>query len=106
MTTPYTRLDMANITIDPELCKRLDKAIYSSTPAPEMAIARANLYRTEMVDYIVNHSEFTREWTANHCLFFLFSLASRIKLDEGAHICERMNANASMAHTQLKAWDK
>lgn len=102
-------LTTANITIDPELCKRLDKHLYSNQPEySNYPVEKAMLYRRELMDYIRTYNAELADSLAKHPhgLYYLYCFAQRVCQDHAKHECERRHANIQSARTQLKAWDK
>ena len=99
------RIVTANLNIDPELCKRMDAAIYSTLKsAPKAIIDRANVYRSELVELIHNYNQHIAEIERNAGLYHLCCIAERLAADWAEHDHERGRSNAQTARTQLANW--
>lgn len=93
-----------NLTIDPEMCKRLDRAIYGNQPISAYVQSKADLYRSEMVDLLTRLNPEIAKKESNHCLYRIYTIIEFIQFEEGKHVNERMHANVHTAHEQLKNW--
>jgi hypothetical protein len=94
----------ANINIDPEICKAIDRLIYSNKPKSVYVLLKADLWRSELLEYIRTYNPTLADKCKDKGLYYLYCLAERLRLDEGARINERMHANA---HTNnLKTGNK
>jgi hypothetical protein len=103
-------LQTENIIIDPEICKALDKHftdIYNKTGIwldNGYKGSKYKLYQSELLSYIRSYNPLLADKCKTNCLYYLYSLADQLRLEEGQHVNERMVANAHTAHEQLKNW--
>ena len=72
-----------NITIDPELCKRLDTAIYQTDTPPQVAIDKASLYRTEILTLLAKYNQELADKLKTRSLYYLYCVLTRVIQDEG-----------------------
>ena len=100
-----TLIATANMNIDPELCKRLDKAIYGlETVLPRTVVDRANVIREELVDALRLIDPKIADHEKGSCLYRLCTVIESIRLERGREENERGRANMQTAHNQLKNW--
>ena len=60
-------IQTTNLVIDPELCKRLDAAVYSGK-APQAAIDKFNLYHSELIELLSKINPELAKSQADSCL--------------------------------------
>ena len=94
------KIETKNLTIDPELCKRLDKNFYSKN-SNSAVIAKSKLYREELLDLIRSYNSEVAEIEKSAGLFRLCTIIQILQLDFGKHDSERCHANMQTAHNQL-----
>lgn len=98
------KITTTDMTIYPDMCQRLDKAIYGNAPAPERAVKLAQVYRSELVEYISRYNPVFADRVKNDGLYSIYCWAVRIAQDWAKHDSERRSANIETAHNQLKNW--
>lgn len=101
------KITTANLSIDPELCKRIDRVVYSTSHdnlAFSKVIDRANLYRAELLALIASLNPNCAKIEATSSLYRLCCVADRLATDFGKHDSERGHANMQTAHNQLQNW--
>jgi hypothetical protein len=92
-----------NMTIDPELCKRIDKNVYGNNPDPKV-ITKSDAVRAELLNLINEYKPGLTDMIRNKSLFYIYCVADRITKEFGAYDQERGRANMQSAHNQLKNW--
>ena len=94
----------ANLNVDPELCKRLDKAVHGSKSEPsENVMRRYEVMYSELLDYIRTFNVELADRFTKHPrgLYYLYCAADRVRYEWGRHNNEMIAANGSMATRQL-----
>lgn len=97
-------IETANLKVDPELCKRIDAAVYSQRGAPAHVVNKAAVIRAELVALLATYDAALAESQKDCTLFRLCTWVERLQIDWAKRVNERGHANMQTAHNQLANW--
>lgn len=90
-----------NMTVNPELCKRLDKAFYAENP---LVVKKWRMIHSELITLLTSINDDVAKHEATSCLYRLCCVIDALSVtsDQQKYLNDRGRANMQTAHNQLQ----